>query len=89
MAVLKIGGGHIYSKNYEYFQTLTLGSNNFDRGFRKNRFSGTSLFYSSVEIRQRLFRSRAYLIPGDFGITGFYDIGRVWLQGEHSVLLFQ
>jgi hypothetical protein len=23
-------------------------------------------------------------MPGPFGITTFYDIGRVWMKGEHS-----
>ena len=43
VAVLRIGAGKILSKHYEYFQTLNLGANNFLRGFRKDRFSGTSL----------------------------------------------
>ncbi|MES1225931.1 MAG: BamA/TamA family outer membrane protein, partial [Bacteroidota bacterium] len=36
IAVIKLGGGHIFSNHFEYFQALTLGSNNYLRGFRKN-----------------------------------------------------
>jgi hypothetical protein len=84
VAVLKIGGGHIYSKNYEYFQTLNLGANNYLRGFRKDRYSGTSYAYGSIELRFKLFTSSSYVLPGDIGVLGFNDIGRVWLRGEES-----
>ena len=82
--VLRVGGGHIFSKNYEYFQTLNLGANNFLRGFRKNRFSGTSLFYSSLEFRIKLFESNSYVLPGAVGLVVFNELGRVWLKGEDS-----
>ena len=78
VAVLRLGGGHIFSDDFEYFQALTLGANNFLRGFRKNRFSGQSLAYGSLEIRQKLFTSKWYIIPGDFGLVLFNDLGRVW-----------
>ncbi len=84
VAVLELGGGHIFSKHYEYFQALTLGSNNFLRGFRKDRFSGNSLAYGSIELRVKLFNSRSYIFPGPVGIIGFNEIGRVWLKGEDS-----
>lgn len=84
--VMRVGGGHIYSNHYEYFQLLNLGSNNFLRGFRKDRFSGTSLAYGSLELRLKLFTSKSYLLPGDVGLLGFNDIGRVWLQGQNSEL---
>ena len=73
-----------FNKNFEYFQALNLGANNFLRGFRKNRFSGSSLAYGSLELRLRLFRSKWYVLPGDFGIVGFNDVGRVWLNGDES-----
>jgi hypothetical protein len=84
VAVLRLGGGHIFSKHYEYFQALNLGENNFLRGFRKNRFSGSSLAYGSIELRVKLFDSRSYVIPGSVGIIGFNDIGRVWIANEDS-----
>jgi hypothetical protein len=84
VAVLKLGGGHIFNKDFEYFQSLSLGQNNFLRGFRKNRFSGRSLAYGSLELRQKLFGSRSFLFPGDIGVIGFGDVGRVWMQNEDS-----
>jgi hypothetical protein len=84
VAVARLGGGHIYNEQYEFFQALSLGLNNNLRGFRKNRFSGSSLAYGSLELRARLFDIKSYVIPGEFGIVGFNDIGRVWVRGENS-----
>ncbi|MEO6582960.1 MAG: metallophosphoesterase [Ferruginibacter sp.] len=83
-AIFKFGGGHIFSRNFEYFQAINLGANNYLRGFRKNRFSAKSSAYSSAEMRVRLGTSKGYLLPGDFGLVGFYDLGRVWMSGENS-----
>ncbi len=83
-AVLRFGGGHIFSKGYEYFQALNLGANNYLRGYRKDRFSGSSMAYSNTELRFKLFKSKSYLLPGDVGIMGFYDLGRVWERTQTS-----
>jgi hypothetical protein len=84
VAVLRLGGGHIFNKNFEYFQALNLGANNFLRGFRKNRFSGSSLAYGSLELRIKLLTSKWYILPGDFGLIAFNDVGRVWMKNEMS-----
>ena len=84
VAVLRLGGGHIFNRRFEYFQALNLGSNNFLRGFRKNRFSGSSLAYGSLELRMKLLTSKWYILPGDFGLIAFNDIGRVWMKNETS-----
>ncbi|MGB8192679.1 MAG: BamA/TamA family outer membrane protein, partial [Chitinophagaceae bacterium] len=84
IAVLRLGGGHIFNEKFEYFQALNLGANNFLRGFRKNRFSGSSLAYGSLELRAKLFQSKWYILPGDFGLVAFNDLGRVWLKNENS-----
>lgn len=84
VTVLRVGGGHIFSDSLEYFQAMTLGANNYLRGFRKNRFSGNSLAYASLEFRVKLFDSKSYVFPGQVGLVAFNDIGRVWLKGENS-----
>lgn len=84
MAVIKLGGGYLFTKSFDYFQGLDLGNENYLRGFRKNRFIGSSLAYGSFEQRVKLFDSKWYILPGDVGILGFYEIGRVWLPGENS-----
>jgi hypothetical protein len=84
VGVIKAGGGHIFNDSIEYFQALTIGNNNVLRGFRKNRFSGTSLAYGSLEFRIKLFDSRSYIFPGQVGLIVFNDIGRVWYKNEDS-----
>ena len=83
VAVLKFGAGKIFSKNFEYFQALTLGNNNL-LGFRNNRYQGSATAYGSAELRIKLFDIDSYTLAGPFGITGFYDIGRVWMQGQSA-----
>src|SRR5688572_171990 len=84
VAVVGIGGGKIFNENYEFFQTMNIGVGNNLHGFRKNRYSGQSSAYGSVELRVKLFELKSYFLPGPIGLTGFYDIGRVWVKGEDS-----
>lgn len=84
VAVLGVGAGHIFTDKYEYFQAFSLGSNNFLRGFRKNRFSGQTLLYQTTELRIKLFESASYLLPGAVGLIGFNEVGRVWVKNETS-----
>jgi hemolysin activation/secretion protein len=84
VAVLGVGAGHIFTDKYEYFQALSLGSNNVLRGFRKNRFSGQTLLYQTTELRIKLFESASYLLPGAVGLIGFNEVGRVWVKNETS-----
>lgn len=84
IGVIKLGAGHIFNDSIEYFQALSLGQNNALRGFRKNRFSGNSMAYASLELRIKLFDSRSYIFPGQVGLVVFNDIGRVWYGGENS-----
>lgn len=84
IAVIKLGGGQIFSNHFEYFQALTLGSNNFLRGFRKNRFAGNSILYGGLELRLKLMDVTSYVLPGSFGIIGFNEAGKVWMKHESS-----
>ena len=84
VAVLKLGAGHIFNNNYEYFQAFDLGANNYLRGFRRNRFSGQSRMYLTTELRVKLFESNSYIFPGAVGLVGFNEVGRVWVENEVS-----
>jgi hypothetical protein len=35
-------------------------------------------------LRLKLFNFKTFLFPGEFGINGFYDVGRVWIDNEES-----
>ncbi len=84
VGVIKMGAGHIFNDSIQYFQALNLGQNNVLRGFRKNRFSGHSMAYGSLELRIKLFDSKSYIFPGQVGLVVYNDIGRVWYKGEDS-----
>jgi hypothetical protein len=82
IAILKFGGGRILSKNYEYFQAMSFGAQNDLPGFRKNRFAGRSSMYGGLEMRMQLFTINSYIIPGTFGLAGFYNVGKVWQPND-------
>jgi hypothetical protein len=83
--VLGFGGTKVFSDQFEFFQAANLGMNNSNlHGFRKFRFIGKSSLYASAEVRIKLFNNNGYLLPGQFGITAFYDAGRVWYAGIPS-----
>ncbi|MGQ0737969.1 MAG: metallophosphoesterase [Bacteroidota bacterium] len=82
VAVLKFGGGRIFSKSYEYFQAMSIGANNDLPGFRKNRYTGKSSLYGGLELRMQLFNVNSYILPGPFGLAVFYNSGRVWQPND-------
>ncbi|HKO81677.1 MAG TPA: metallophosphoesterase [Chitinophagaceae bacterium] len=84
IGVIKMGAGHIFNDSIEYFQALSIGQNNVLRGFRKNRFSGTSIAYGSLELRIKLFDSRSYILPGQVGLIIFNDVAKVWYRKGDS-----
>lgn len=86
IAVIKLGAGKILSDNFEYFQALNMRNHTYGylNGFRKNRYVGRSSAYGSLELRVKLFDVNSYILPGPFGLTASYDVGRVWLRYEQS-----
>ena len=84
VTVVRLGWGHIFNRNFEYFQALNLGADNYLRGYRKDRFSGSTRAYGNLEFRLKLLTSKWYPLPGDLGLLGFDDVGRVWLNTESS-----
>lgn len=78
-------GGAITVGKPAFYQYAFLGSNNGTlEGYLQYRFAGIRSFYNNLEARIALSRFGNKIIQGEIGITGFYDIGRVWVNGEHS-----
>ena len=80
---VRVGGGWNFG-DYEFYNAQILDGPGELRGFRRTRFYGDQKFFSNVELRMKLFSFRSVVFPGSFGILGFHDIGRVWLDGEDS-----
>jgi Omp85 superfamily domain/Calcineurin-like phosphoesterase len=77
VAVLKLGGARIFDKNYDFFQAVDFGANTGLMSFRKNRYAGKSMMYAGIEMKVKLLEVNSYILPGPFGLTAFYDAGRV------------
>jgi outer membrane protein assembly factor BamA len=84
VAILKVGGGRIFTRNFEYFQALSLGANLNLNGFRKNRYTGRIMTYGSLELKYKIADINSYIIPGTLGISAFGDVGRVRYENDGS-----
>jgi len=79
----RVGGG-VNFEDYEFFQAQKIGGTGEIRGLRKTRLYGDSKLYFNNELRLKLADIKTDILPFTLGIHGFYDIGRVWLEGENS-----
>jgi hypothetical protein len=79
----RFGGGLTFGKT-TFYQSLFLGGQGNLYGFRQNRFAGQHMVYNNLELRAKIGDFASYLVPGQIGLIGFYDIGRVWENGENS-----
>ena len=79
---LRAGGKQVWG-TYPYFESAFIGGAGTVRGLREQRYAGDAAAYGNAELRVRLGRFFVVL-PGDFGVFGIADAGRVWLEGESS-----
>ncbi|WP_017257350.1 metallophosphoesterase [Pedobacter arcticus] len=63
--------------DYKFYQANSIGNNENLRGFRNERFSGKSAYYANSEVRFPVTSFRNYILTGDFGVYGFYDVAKV------------
>ena len=74
-------GGATNFGEYDIYFANTLGRSENLRGYWRHRFSGKTNFYQNTELRLRLSRR------GNFGMLGFVDDGKVWIEDEDSKTL--
>lgn len=79
----RVGVEAVWGDSY-FFQDVQLGGETSLRGFNSRRFTGKTGVYNNLDIRLKLFESFSYIVPGTFGVIGFYDVGRVWMTKEKS-----
>ncbi len=79
----RFGGGITWGKT-AFYQSLFLDGKDNLMGYRQYRFAGQNSFYNNLEVRIKLTNINGYILPGQLGMIGLYDIGRVWEKGEHS-----
>ncbi|WP_295769687.1 BamA/TamA family outer membrane protein [uncultured Mucilaginibacter sp.] len=80
----RVGGGLSVGKP-AFYQSMFLGGQGGNLlGYLGNRFAGDHMFYNNLQTRLNLFNIAGYVLPGQLGVTGFYDTGRVWVRGQSS-----
>jgi hemolysin activation/secretion protein len=42
------------------------------------------MVFNNLQGRIKLAKIASYILPGELGLSGFYDAGRVWIKDEHS-----
>jgi hypothetical protein len=76
-------GGRATFGNYPWYEAAFIGGSDNVRGYRSERFAGDESFFATAEARAPLGTVNI-IFPLRFGIYGFADVGRVWLEGESS-----
>ena len=71
-------GGATNFGEYDFYFANTLGRSENLRGYWRYRFSGKTSIYQNSELRLSLSRRK------NFGMFGFVDDGRVWIENEES-----
>jgi len=79
----RFGGGVTVGKP-AFYQAQYLGGQGNMLGYRQFRYAGDHVFYNNLELRAKLGDLVSYVLPGQIGLLGFYDVGRVWKRGEVS-----
>lgn len=64
-----------------FYQSYFLGSQENLLGYRQFRYGGEHILYNNFEVRLKLANLASYFLPGQLGLVGFYDIGKVWQKG--------
>jgi hypothetical protein len=80
---LRAGGKKVFGNVFPFFESAFVGGASTVRGLREQRYAGDGALYGNAELRLRLGRFFAVL-PGDYGVFGLADVGRVFLDGESS-----
>ncbi len=84
----RVGGGITVGKA-AFYQSMFLGGQGNLLGYLQNRFAGQHMAYNNLQLRAKLIDIASYILPGQLGLTGFYDAGRVWVSDETSTKIHQ
>ncbi len=69
--------------DYPYLEAAYLGGSDLLRGFVDQRFAGDASVVFNAELRVNV-TDFFFLFPGDLGLLGLFDTGRVFVEGESS-----
>lgn len=79
----RVGGGISIGKP-AFYQSIYLGGQGNLLGYLRNRFAGEHAAYNNFQARWRIANLAGYILPGQLGLTGCFDTGRVWQTGANT-----
>lgn len=79
---VRVGGTRVFG-TYPFHEAAFLGGADTVRGLIAQRYAGDSAAWGNAELRLTLGRA-SLVVPGELGLFGLLDGGRVWLEGEES-----
>ena len=79
---LEVGGKKVWG-DYPYLSAAYLGGADNLRGAPDDRYAGDAMVFAKSEIRLEVGALRS-VVPGQYGVHGMTDVGRVYLDGEDS-----
>ncbi len=79
---LRVTGGGMFGK-YPFLKGVFIGGKENFRGYSRNRFAGDFGVLSQMEIRTQISQADL-IVKSKIGIHFFYDIGRVYIDGQRS-----
>ena len=77
---LRAGGEKVWG-TFPFHEAAYLGGPKNLRGYRQDRFGGDASLYGNAELRFGLAKIKL-LVPGEFGLFGAADAGRVFFDGD-------
>lgn len=84
----RTGAGTTFG-NTAFYQSFFIGGHNNLLGYRQYRFAGHHFIYNNLEMRLKVAQVGSYILPGQLGLIGFYDFGKVWANGYKSNTIHQ
>jgi hypothetical protein len=79
---VRLGGKQVFG-DYPFYEAAFIGGPGTVRGLDRQRYAGDAALWGSAEVHVRLSRFSS-LAPGQVGLVGLVDFGRVFLEGESS-----
>ena len=77
---LRAGGEQVFGR-FPWHQAAFVGGGATVRGWDEQRFAGDASLWGGAELRLRVLSPRI-VVPVAFGVFGFADAGRVWLDND-------
>jgi len=79
---VRAGGKQVFG-TYPFYEAAFVGGPDTVRGLDRQRYAGDGAVWGGAELHVRLLRVSAFA-PGQLGLIGLVDFGRVFVDGESS-----